>query len=160
MKNDKNLPINLYGQFSQSLILDEDFSQAIQDSLQDLNKTYLTAHDVLEVLKSPDVQARFGCKTTFTVRTARNWMKRMGFHYGKEEKGMYINGHERDDVVEYRQRTFLLQWAGFCKCMEATCECPQITHNQDCDAVPQTSRPLILLTHDESTFYAHDQHLT
>ena len=30
----------------------------------------------------------------------------MGFHYKKYQKGVYVDGHEREDVVEY-QKTFL-----------------------------------------------------
>ena len=32
--------------------------------------------------------------------TARRWMKKMGFSY-EVKKGVYIDGHEREDVVRY-----------------------------------------------------------
>ena len=38
--------------------------------------------------------------------TARNWLKKMGYRYKKYQKGVYIDGHEHEDVVEYR-KTFL-----------------------------------------------------
>ena len=81
----------------------------------------------------------------------------MGWRYGKKKKGMYIDGHEREDVVEYR-KGFVERWKGYEKRM--------VTYDNDSNAselppgfeVPQTGRFwLILVTHDESTFYAHDR---
>lgn len=51
------------------------------------------------------------------LRTARNWLKRMGFHYGTVSKNVYIDGHEREDVVKYRQENFLPAWAKFAQRM-------------------------------------------
>jgi len=34
--------------------------------------------------------------------TARRWLQRMGFTYKQFHKSIYVDGHERDDVVEYR----------------------------------------------------------
>lgn len=45
------------------------------------------------------------------VRTARSWLKRLGLHYHTVSKNVYIDGHERKDVVEYRQHEFLPMWA-------------------------------------------------
>ena len=35
------------------------------------------------------------------ARTARRWMKKMGFSYDEVKKGVYVDGHEREDVVRY-----------------------------------------------------------
>jgi len=70
---------------------------------------------------------------------------------------MYIDGHERDDVVEYRNG-FVKRWKEYEKRM--------VTYDNDGNQspmpagfdVPQLGRfRLILITHDESTFYAHDR---
>ena len=45
------------------------------------------------------------------VRTARNWLKKLGLHYYTISKNVYIDGHERKKVVEYRQHGFLSIWA-------------------------------------------------
>ncbi|RPA95559.1 hypothetical protein L873DRAFT_1845881 [Choiromyces venosus 120613-1] len=34
------------------------------------------------------------------ARTARRWLARLGFHWTEVRKGVYIDGHERPDVVE------------------------------------------------------------
>jgi hypothetical protein len=37
-------------------------------------------------------------------------MKRMEYCWTKEPTGMYSDGHECDDVVDYRQNVFLPRW--------------------------------------------------
>jgi hypothetical protein len=40
------------------------------------------------------------------------WLNRLGFYATEEKKGVYIDGHERADVIEYRQTvsyTFLFK---------------------------------------------------
>jgi hypothetical protein len=36
------------------------------------------------------------------LRTAERWMKRLGYKLKLHKKGIYYDGHERDDVVAYR----------------------------------------------------------
>jgi len=38
-------------------------------------------------------------------RTANRWLLRLGWVYGRNKKG-YCDGHERPDVVEYREKVF------------------------------------------------------
>ena len=38
-----------------------------------------------------------------TARTARRWLHKLGFEKVSSKKGIYIDGHERADVVEYRK---------------------------------------------------------
>jgi hypothetical protein len=38
-------------------------------------------------------------------------MKKLEYRWTKDPKGQFVNGHERDDVVAYRQETFLPAWA-------------------------------------------------
>jgi hypothetical protein len=70
---------------------------------------------------------------------------------------MYIDGHKCDYVVEYRNG-FVKQWKEYEKQM--------VTYNNNSNEspmpagfdVPQLGQfRLILITHDESTFYAHDR---
>ena len=44
-----------------------------------------------------------GCPAQITERTAAKWLHDLGFHPHSHRKGIYIDGHERDDVVEYRK---------------------------------------------------------
>lgn len=87
-------------------------------------------------------------------------MRKNDWRYGKKRNGMYIDGHEREDVVAYRKE-FIERWKGYEKRM--------VTYDNEGDVavtpsgfpVSQTGRfRLILVTHDESTFYAHDRRKT
>jgi hypothetical protein len=35
------------------------------------------------------------------------WLNRLGFYVTKEKKEVYVNGHKRADVIDYRQNEFL-----------------------------------------------------
>ena len=70
---------------------------------------------------------------------------------------MYIDGHEREDVVEYRNQ-FMKRWREYEKRM--------VTYDNDGNVdsipsgfpVPQGYQfQLILVTHDESMFYTNDR---
>ncbi len=41
--------------------------------------------------------------TFYSKSTAIRWLKKMGFVFSQYTKGMYIDGHERDDVIAYRK---------------------------------------------------------
>lgn len=62
------------------------FRQAIIDTLPTLG--YLQDADICE-------------------RTARRWLKKLGYTPKPTKKGVYEDGHEREDVVEYRNDIFL-----------------------------------------------------
>lgn len=59
-----------------------------------LNETILPALNI--VLKAP-----------LCERTARRWLIKLGWRRTLLKKGVYMDGHERPDVVEYRQEVFL-----------------------------------------------------
>lgn len=46
-------------------------------------------------------------KLTLSARTAVNWLHRMGYDWKEVKKGIYKDGHERADVIQYRQEVFL-----------------------------------------------------
>jgi hypothetical protein len=39
--------------------------------------------------------------------TAYLWLPRLGFYRHETKKGLYVDGHERSDVIQYRQEVFL-----------------------------------------------------
>ncbi|KAA8912344.1 hypothetical protein FN846DRAFT_773401, partial [Sphaerosporella brunnea] len=85
--------------------------------------------------------------------TAPRWLEKLGFKYGQVRKGVYIDGHERADVVSYRNDVFILRWKDI--------ERRLVVFNEDGTwQLPPNLRegetPLVLITHDESTFNAND----
>jgi hypothetical protein len=53
----------------------------------------------------PRIHLRVGCG--ISLATARRWLHSKGFKYINHKKGLYFDGHDRPDVVEYRQEHFL-----------------------------------------------------
>ena len=78
-------------------------SEAIMH-LQSLGR-YVSAMDLVKYFQRDDVQQRHGF--TISLSTAKLWMKRMGMRWMKTPKGQYVDGHERPDVVDYRQNTYI-----------------------------------------------------
>ena len=42
-----------------------------------------------------------------SLATARRWLHREGFRYTSYKKGLYFDGHDQPDVIQYRQEVFL-----------------------------------------------------
>lgn len=82
---------------------------------------------------------------TICRETARSWLHNLGFSQKNHHKEVYFDGHERDDVILHRRQfvTKLLETQH--RCMFPNNE---IVLNKD-------ERPLIIVHHDESTFYAN-----
>ena len=79
------------------------------------------------------------CTSTMSL-----WLHDMGFSYKQFSKGVYFDGHEREDVVEER-KAYLAKLASYNQRM-------WISHSP---APNPLCHPVIRLFHDESTFYAN-----
>ena len=81
-----------------------------------------------------------------SVDTARRWLHHLGFHQCDHQKGVCFDGHERDDVVTYRQE-FLDQLASL---DETT-----ITPMHPMPVVVEGEKRYLRIAHDEFTFYSN-----
>ncbi|KAJ3522656.1 hypothetical protein NMY22_g11792 [Coprinellus aureogranulatus] len=161
----KKLPMHRYGKLRSSILHDEDFSHAIQLHLQEKSRggAYIRAQDIVDfVSQSTQMQTmleQMGVKRrSMSIAQAYRWLRANGYRYGRKRKGMYIDGHEREDVVQYREE-FIQRWQEYEKRM--------ITYGNDGEIVsmpegfklnnPATPFELVLVTHDESTFYENDR---
>jgi len=111
--------------------------------------------DIVRFLNDPEVQMCLKIKCTPTEQTGRNWIKRMDYRYGTGVKGVYVDGHEHEDVVDYCQNHFLSLWS--------ILDSRMMTWTSDNIPLPPTlpnfphEKRIVLVTHDESTFYANDR---
>ncbi|QRV85427.1 hypothetical protein RhiJN_27508 [Ceratobasidium sp. AG-Ba] len=99
-------PCTSYGRNHNPLIEDDEFQKKLLLYLRAVGK-YATSASIVEFTKLPDVQEDWGLAKPISVRTAERWMHILGYCWGQDSKGMYIDGHERPDVVEYCQNTYL-----------------------------------------------------
>jgi hypothetical protein len=104
---------------------------------------------IFHILNNPG-----GVKTIHT-ETARKWMLKKKWNYGIRKKGVYVDGHEREDVVIYREN--------FLKEMD-TLEESMIMYDDDTlepiqnpEIESNKQKRYILVTHDESCFHANDE---
>ncbi len=87
-----------------------------------------------------------GYGVTVCEDTARMWLHRLGFSQKNHQKGVFFDGHDRDDVVQDRTQ-FLDTLAQY---DEMT-----ISPYIPTPVLPSGSKALIRVVHDESTFYAN-----
>jgi hypothetical protein len=86
-------------------------------------------------------------------RTARRWLHKLGYRHVQFRKGVYMDGHERPDVVKYRNEQFLPQMLQYER---------RMTHFEgpDLERRPPKLREgepeMIALYHDECCFHALD----
>jgi hypothetical protein len=59
----------------------------------------------MEMELFPRIHLWVGCG--ISLPTARRWLHKEGFKYINHKKGLYFDGHDQPDVVEYRQNHFL-----------------------------------------------------
>ena len=59
---------------------------------------------------TPEIQQQFGTRAReIHIQTARQWLHKLSWRYQQKKKRMYVNGHERKDVVKY-QKEFVECW--------------------------------------------------
>ncbi|KIJ98623.1 hypothetical protein K443DRAFT_103686, partial [Laccaria amethystina LaAM-08-1] len=137
---------------------DEDFARDIQLHLLEIGKKgYICAQDIVDYVATPEVQTRLGTKArTIHEQTACRWLKKLNWRYTRKKKGMYIDSHEQEDVVAYRTG-FIKRWKEYEKCFLIRDNDGQVSDELIGFPVTQIGCfCLILVTHDESTFYAND----
>jgi hypothetical protein len=84
---------------------------------------------------------------------AKRWMNKLGYCWVKKHCGMYVNGHEREDVVQYQQSVFLPAWYKVERHMQSWTN----NNEEEPSHCPSESGCCIVAWfHDESVFYAHD----
>jgi hypothetical protein len=150
----ENLPLSKSSrEWTNSRIEDEDLKDELRIHLQSLGK-YVMASAIVEYLAKPDVQQRYNLSRTISLMTAERWMKSCGFRWTTAKNGQYVDGHEREDVVDYRQNKFLPAWCTLDSKMRkwSSADITQLDNEQ-----LTTGRHTVVWFHDKSTFYAHDR---
>lgn len=92
------------------------------------------------------------------VETGRKWLHELGFEVLNKKKGVYIDGHERGDVVEHRKK-FLRQLVagGFLTKDGAPNDEAKNAFPDDIESPSAERRQKnIFIFHDETTFNAND----
>jgi len=92
-------------------------------------------------------------KKPVSIQTACRWLLKLGWQHTLIKKGVYMDGHEHADVIEYRMNTFLPVMTKF--------EAHMVHFNgPDLEWTVPTLKPdekeIVALYHDELCFQAND----
>ncbi len=145
------LPVNPFGDWNESLLVDEDLTNDINLYLMEIGKE-ISAQKLTAFINREDIRLKHGIEKPISERTARRYLNRLGYRWSTPKKGQYADGHERDDVVNYQEQTFLPQWQKI--------EAHMTSWTRDNLEVygPKTAeKEVIVWFHDETIFYAHDR---
>ena len=144
------LPINPYGQWNESMLADEDLAYDLKLHLQELGKN-VSAKKIVEFLSQPDVKAKHEITKSISERTASRYLNSLGYRWSSPKKGQYSDGHERADVVQYRDQIFIPEWK------EIEPRIQKWSKENEPEAGPLPGQRIIPWFHDETVFYAHDR---
>ena len=125
----------------------------------------LTTHSFCQWINEtllPNESLEPGFPRRVSVETARRWLHELGFETLSSSKGLFFDGHEREDVVEARG-AYLLKMAeiGFLHPDQApTPESARAFPTSIPLASTETREKTVVFFHDESTFMANEGQTT
>ena len=107
----------------------------------------------IEIELIPRVKQKVG--KGVSLKAARKFLHKEGFRYVEHKKGLYYDGHEQPDVVEYHQKEFLPQMEAF---RRRLIEYQPGNEKEEVVKTPDNfvERHLVLVPQDEMTVQAND----
>ena len=109
-----------------------------------------------ELLPSSTLEPGF--PRQISIETARRWLHQLGFEYLSPKKGSFVDGHERDDVVEYRKNFWrrMVTLGFLCRGNAPTSTAAESLPKDLEEPSPQLTAKTVIFFHDETTFQAND----
>eukprot|EP00603_Paraphysomonas_imperforata_P010625 CAMPEP_0114466844 /NCGR_PEP_ID=MMETSP0104-20121206/9295_1 /TAXON_ID=37642 ORGANISM="Paraphysomonas imperforata, Strain PA2" /NCGR_SAMPLE_ID=MMETSP0104 /ASSEMBLY_ACC=CAM_ASM_000202 /LENGTH=484 /DNA_ID=CAMNT_0001640249 /DNA_START=299 /DNA_END=1753 /DNA_ORIENTATION=- len=136
-----------------SIITDEDFQWRCKQYLRLLRDEGRTPANFMAWLNK-EVLPHTRCgPPSISLSTAVRWMRYLGFGIVSASKGWFTDGHEREDVVKYRDTKFLPLMEQYGKRM-VTYDGEELTPVQP--TLQPGEKKVVFITHDESTFYCNE----
>ncbi|KAI0718507.1 hypothetical protein C8Q72DRAFT_789107 [Fomitopsis betulina] len=106
LEDHHQLPFTPEASWSVSLLEKPDLKEALCEHLQSIGK-YVRALDIVEFMANPETITWYGLQKPIGLSTAQTWMHVLDYCWTKAPSGQYVDGHEREDVVTYRDDVFL-----------------------------------------------------
>ena len=137
-----------------STIDSEDVRLACLSWLKSVNANQITSRSFAEwVRENLHNELDVPISVNISERQAVRWLRLLGFTRKEHSKGTYVDGHERADVVQYREQ-FLQRISDYQT---------RMIHfvGDDCEHairpdLPDDVKPLVLVVQDESCFAAYE----
>lgn len=128
-----------------SVIGDENFQLRLKEVLRAMPEVRRIPRNFMTLLNNDILKEFLNAPTRISEITARRWMKILGYKMVNVRKDYYVDGHERNDVVEYRQI--------FLQRMEEIETRMNIFKPKD---TVFEGKNIVFITHDETTCYSND----
>jgi hypothetical protein len=136
-----------------SLIQDEAAREKFLKHLRSIPTLQRTPEQFCRELNNGLLHRLSSSRQSVNIDTARRWMKFLGFEATVAKKNYFVDGHEREDVVEYR-----LKFLNDMQNIERKLSTWNGT-NTDTETKPilkANEKRSVFVVHDESTFYTND----
>ena len=95
-----------------------------------------------------------------SLETARTWLHKLGFSHSDKKKGIYIDGHEREDVKEHRKEFIQnMHELELQHLPPPKCDDELRSEEEDDERARRTAqgaKQLVLIYHDESPYSTND----
>ena len=100
------LPLHRYQGTRSEILQHEDISSLIKLKLIERCKNgFINASEVVNIVASQEIQEMLEDadinQCSISEHTGREWLKKLDYRYHHKRNGMYIDGHEHEDIVEY-----------------------------------------------------------
>src|SRR6266498_4034874 len=152
------LPVHSQGKHMKikSLLDDEDFSEDCKAWLRQQTPETRSPYNLKMYIEEELFPKSTGNikKDTISEKTCRNYMHLWGYRYDERKKGIYYDGHERLDVVEYRKEWLERMFMYKKRMKEFDGDMLDIVLEPKLEL---EEKELIQVTHDECHFYANDR---
>ena len=169
--NEGEIPENTQGKYQRSGIiwaredLNKKTTKYIRENADVKGQPNLTIQKFCDWVNEdllPNETLEPGFPRRISMESGRKWMHELGFEVVSKKKGTFVDGHEREDIVEYRIK-FLRRMVclGFLNPDNAPTEEAKIALPSDLHAPPtEVIEKTIVLFHDETTFQANQDQPT
>ncbi|CEL54032.1 hypothetical protein RSOLAG1IB_11564 [Rhizoctonia solani AG-1 IB] len=155
-QRDGNMPTNAYGTWNESVMEDEDLSAAIQDWVRDKGK-YVQACNIIDFFGATAAEQYSRLVDQLpSLRTAQQWMHRMGYSWSKEHWGQFADRHKRDNVKHYQENVYIPKWLELKGQMQSW----DANGKELPRELKDGEQGVFVWFHDKSMFYGHDWRTT
>jgi len=86
----KILPINPYGDWNKSLLVNENIVNEVSIYLLSLGNEF-TAKNLMDFLHQADIKGKYGIERDISHKTACQYLQVLGYHYQSTPKGQYVD---------------------------------------------------------------------
>ena len=137
--------------FSKNRLIPDEAAKYVHDLIDHEMPHGLKQYMELELF--PHIHLKVG--KGVSVATARRWLRREGFQYTTYKKGLYFDGHDRPDVLQYRQQIFLPKMKEYERYL-VRYVVGNVELEQDIRPANFVERRIVLCAHDEMTVQSND----